>query len=80
MKEIKFTKKNVRLNVQADDWKDAIHQGVALLEHNGWLQINMRPILSAILMNMDLILLYLQELLFRMPDRKTEPLVLESVL
>ncbi|WP_152655901.1 PTS sugar transporter subunit IIA [Oceanobacillus sp. CFH 90083] len=36
MKEIKFTKENVRLNVQADDWKDAIHQGVALLEHNGF--------------------------------------------
>ncbi|MFD1415036.1 PTS sugar transporter subunit IIA [Oceanobacillus jeddahense] len=35
MKEIKFTKENVRLNVQAADWKEAIHQGVALLEHNG---------------------------------------------
>lgn len=80
MKEIKFTKENVRLNVQADDWKDAIHQGVALLEHNGLVTDKYA---SHIIRNIDeynLILLYLQELLFRMPDRKTEPLVLESVL
>ncbi|MCK0470105.1 PTS sugar transporter subunit IIA [Halalkalibacter sp. APA_J-10(15)] len=36
MNETYFTEKNVQFNVDALDWKDAIHKGVALLKRNGF--------------------------------------------